>query len=114
MKTFPGILIHPSGSIEIVDVSERVESLWAIVGNWVEVITPARDSQVRNWLGYCDEEGRMKSLPENTVASAYANAIGWNGQHCLVGPVLFLGADGSGNMLGVSAEMMAALKGITQ
>jgi Domain of unknown function (DUF3846) len=44
------------------------------------------------WFAYCDEEGKLKGLPVNLLATGIARTHGWRaGDDMLCGPVVFLG-----------------------
>lgn len=43
------------------------------------------------WSAYCDEEGKLKSLPPNRTATVLARMFGWHTPDVLCGPVVFFG-----------------------
>ena len=62
----------------------------------------------RGWVGFVDEEGRLKGLPLNVAASRVAVSRGWLGG-TLVGPVVFCGtADAHGDFTDVPDDLVDA------
>jgi len=60
------------------------------------------------WFAYCDEEGKLKGLPPNLLATALARAAGWRTPDFLCGPVVFFGPpDHDGNETDVTQEFLA-------
>jgi hypothetical protein len=58
-----------------------------IGGGWLENVTaPGAD-----WHAYCDEEGKLKKLPANFLATHIAQTLGWQHDDILCGDVIFLG-----------------------
>lgn len=110
MKNITAILISPDGSAENITLSPEINSIWKTVGNWVEVVIPSKDSPTKSWRAYCDEEGRMKGLPENPVGTRLAKDLGWIGQVTLVGPMLFVGVDSHSNDTDVPSYVAEALE----
>jgi hypothetical protein len=100
MKNLHAILIDPSGRVDFIDIPNRLESIIEAVGSWVEVLEPT--DVKTTWRAYCDEEGWIKQLPENPLATLLVRKLGWNNPARLVGPVLFLGVDNDGNDCGVT------------
>jgi hypothetical protein len=78
----------------------------AIGGGWLEAITGP------GWSAFCDEEGKIKGLPPNTLATGAAILLGWGHGDVLCGPVLFLGPpDRHGNETDVPAKVREVLAG---
>ena len=90
------IVIDTDGAVKQVvlrgytDLRDHIHGFLAGFGPW----------GVGDWYGYCDEEGKLKGLAINRVATDLANRLGrWSaGVDMLAGPVVFVGAaDGDGN-----------------
>src|SRR5262245_34522191 len=88
------ILVPPQGAAKVVQVDTRsLAALQGLVGGYIEAIGGP------GWSAYLDEEGKIKGLPVNMLATYYAVKLGWVGMpnDMLVGPVLFCGqADANG------------------
>ena len=77
----------------------------AIGGGWLEGIGG------QGWMGYVDEEGKLKGLEPNWRATALAWALGWpTGDH-LVGTVIFFGPASGGVETDVPDFVVQALMG---
>lgn len=61
-----------------------LEEVQEMIGGYVEIVYLNGDD-----ILLCDEEGRLKLLPINSMATEKAKAMGFNGD-VLVGDVLFL------------------------
>lgn len=106
MENITGVLVLPDGSYKILDLPPQIDAIWRAVGNWVEVVAPARDAEHHDWRAYCDEEGRIKNLDENTKGTKVAQESGWAGKHSLVGPMLFVGVNSHGNDTSVPKRLL--------
>lgn len=54
---------------EIVDKPPTLERMQEIVGGWLELVPGFSRFQDERAVAYCDEEGRLKHLPVNALAS---------------------------------------------
>jgi hypothetical protein len=72
-------------------LAPTVEALQAAIGGgWLEAIAPRTGSQ---WVGWIDEEGKLKGLPSNALATGICEELGWpNVDDVLVGTVVLTGA----------------------
>lgn len=93
------LVITPT-SAELLDAPSRPDAValrWCQeqVGGWIEAIYPARSSELRGWVAYVNEEGKLHQLPINEPATDLALRAGWlSGGDVLVGPAVFLGMSG--------------------
>lgn len=86
MATIKAVIVYPDWTVQHLDIENSLGAFQAAIGGgYIEgVFTP--DATI-----YVDEEGVMKRLPHNRLASLYA-------QRVLCGPALILGpGDGDGN-----------------
>lgn len=60
-----------------------------IIGGFLEAIHDPNGK----WHAYLDEEGKIKGLDVNPVATLVARRAGWLVPDLLCGPVMFLGTD---------------------
>lgn len=95
---FPG----DGDPIRVVLIIPSLAVLQALVGGWLEGFT-CIGSRVH---GYCDEEGKLKGLPVNGVATSVARALGWPAGDLLCGPVVMLGDHPKGDESDVPAEVV--------
>jgi len=87
--TLRTLVVHTDGSHEVTQVEDQLTALQAAIGGgWIEGVSSAIDA---DWHAYCDEEGKLKGLPMNLVATTLAHALGWIADDVLVGDVIFLG-----------------------
>lgn len=79
-----------------VAIKPTLASFQAEVGGDLEGFGPTWQAGATAWHGYCDEEGKLKGLPVNEVATRLAHAAGWPMGDALCGTVVFLGPPDSG------------------
>jgi hypothetical protein len=88
------LIVQPDGTAEIRDIDPDFMAIKEVLnGGWLEAIHP-RDPGFGQWHAYVDEEGKLKGLPINPAATAFAQSIGWWSSDALCGPVVFLGDKG--------------------
>lgn len=93
MRLEPLYLIQPNGAIVELDAGV---SLREVIGGWIErvILIPAdlTDSDVRTYGldMWADEEGLIRGLPVNPVATVLANTFGHASP--IVGPVVIAGS----------------------
>jgi hypothetical protein len=91
------VLVVPvdwSEPLRVAEIEPTLENFKAALdGGWLEAFGVAGE-----WSAYCDEEGKMKRLPENVRADALARHIGWAPfpGDFLAGPVVFMGPPSGG------------------
>jgi hypothetical protein len=93
--TVKALLIRPFEAGELIEQDPELEELQRVVGGYIEGIGPRE--MPFGWHAYCDDEGKLKGLPINQVATALALNLGWPHGDVLCGPVLFLGNDEEGD-----------------
>jgi hypothetical protein len=93
--TVKAVIVRADGDIEIGPVNPTLDGIKSVVGGWLEAIHPTGD-QYGVWHAYVDEEGKLKGLPPNPVATGFVTGLGWRGGDVLCGPVVILGEDGEG------------------
>jgi hypothetical protein len=80
-----------------------------IIGGWIARL--GGDFRGDHWVALCDEEGGLKRLARNPLATALARELGWpiKHPHYLLGPVIFLGlnSDPNGPEISVPASVLA-------
>lgn len=93
---------------DLVSEDNQLRRLQQIVGGWIEAI--GTDD---GWCAYLNEEGKILGQSPNPAAERLARHLGWiplRGDF-LVGPVVFLGTDGSensdvpGHVLAIARQM---------
>lgn len=102
------LLIPADGnaSVRLVDCLDLPTLRRLLDGGYCEAVRLADST----WTAYCDEEGKLKGLPFNAVASALAWSLGWPPHDSLVGPVVWVGApDDEGDDTDVPPEVVAAV-----
>jgi len=80
-----GIAIRTDGTIERVEI-DGLKSMQAVVGGYLEM-APLTN---KHFTLYCNEEGKLKGLPFNSVATVLADTCR-NWRDPLVGDVLIMG-----------------------
>lgn len=110
MTTVELVRVDPAGTCEVLDVEPSLAALQQQVGGYIEGIGPDWDHPAQ-WRGYCDEEGKVKGLAPNPVATSLAAAFGWQRLpgDVLCGPVIFLGEDAGGDVADVPAALVGFL-----
>jgi hypothetical protein len=104
------LVVEPAGKARLVPLpvtqDEINAALKQAVGGWLEGVTG------REWVAYCDEDGKGKGLPANEAATILAVKFGWRTRgDFLVGPVVFVGNDGSPDECSVPQELIDAVRG---
>lgn len=99
-----GLVVPVDGPGELRWLDPELSALQAVVGGWLEGVGAPGDAYTVDgtpvgdvgWHAYCDEEGKLKGLPVNRLATKIALCLGWLRGDLLCGPVVFLGngADG--------------------
>lgn len=96
-----GFVIYPTGAVDTLDDGEYDTIHTALEGGWLEAVSAP------GFLAYVDEEGKIKDLPVNRVATDYARLAGWVSDDVLCGPVVFLGpVDEEGNATAVTEDFL--------
>lgn len=112
MTVVAALIVQPDGTAEVRDIEPDLEAIKAVLdGGWLEIITP-RTSEFGYWHAYCDEEGKLKRLPINPAATAFAQSIGWWSSDALCGPVVFLGESGTGEDAGGEGDVPPEVVGL--
>lgn len=87
-----GLIVWPDGRKSYqrlpADLDAQYEALSNIVGGWIEYVFVTYGVHA-----YCNEEGKLKGLSPNPVATRLA---GYEGVDILCGTVIFLGETGDG------------------
>ena len=96
------VLVPVDGPPEIIDV-EPGDIGPRVLGGWLEIVL------LKGWPGemvhaYIDEEGKLKGLPVNQLATDLAHVPG----DVIAGPMVILGSDGP-EEADVPEEVLAAL-----
>lgn len=81
MPTVKACIIDSDGVVTYKPIESSLESFQSIVGGYLEGISGV------DFFAYCNEEGKLRGLPVNMVATAVAGLT----QDVLCGPVVFLG-----------------------
>ena len=104
MAEITALEVRVDGTVEVKSIEPELETLQAMVGGYIEGVTPPHG----RWTAYVDEEGLLKGLPLNRRATVMARQLG-AGDVILVGPAVFLGpADDEGYDTDVTAEVLAS------
>ena len=85
------VMIRADGTVETVDVGEEItlRRLQELVGGYIETVSP-RFPVSDELVMLCDEEGKLKEMPMNELASACAYLLEGD---CLAGDVIILSVD---------------------
>ena len=85
------VMIRADGTVETVDVGEEItlHRLQGLVGGYIETVSP-RFPVSDELVMLCDEEGKLKEMPVNDLASACAYLLEGD---CLAGDVIILSVD---------------------
>jgi hypothetical protein len=103
------IRISAEGDVETREVTPGdLDAYRAMIdGGWLEVI------QGQGWIAFMDEEGKLKELPVNTVATMSAKYLGWSIPDSLCGPVVFGGTpDANGMDTEVEEHVVTVISGV--
>lgn len=92
------VLVSYPHHFEVVSVKPDLEGLQKLVGGYLEAVPrPAGDV---GWFAYCNEEGKIESLPVNRPSSLFldrqwidAGLPPFTSRDVLVGPIVWLGAN---------------------
>ena len=106
------LVIRPDGRASIERHVPDLDSMKALVGGWLEIITPS--SGAGTWHAYVDEEGKLKNSPINHAANLVLTRLGWQGLAVgdfVVGTVVILGTDGTEES-DVPEEVLAVVKSL--
>lgn len=100
------LLVKADGEAQVLDEKADLATLQRLVGGYIEMFGPSEGS---GWLGYCNEEGKLRRLPLNQRATTLAFEGGWHrGGDFLVGDVVFLGpGDAEGGDTEVTDDFLA-------
>jgi hypothetical protein len=98
-----GVVIDPEGHVTVTSI-DGLPMMQHIVGGYIELrTTPAGNSM------YLNEEGKLKMLPYNPLATALSGLQG----DFIVGTVLLLGPpDGEGDDTDLPQDVIDALRSI--
>lgn len=96
------VLVYPSGLVAASNVETDLAGLQAVVGGYLEAV--ALDERTHL---YCDEEGKIKGLELNHLATLLVESYrpGWPDVIC--GPAVVLGSTPSGNETHVPNQVFA-------
>lgn len=108
------IVIQPDGHFESISFdNSNVAELQGLVGGYIEAVASS-DKALTFWV---NEEGKLKGLPLNVIATLYLESVlrGFAAHDVLVGPVVLTGgADANGDTLGLTAtQQQEATKTLT-
>lgn len=115
MSTSPiKVLRIDDGAAEVLEVVPSLTVFQGLLnGGWLEAISGVKtlpDGSVCEWSAYCDEEGKIKGLAPNRLATAVAQSLNWGADDFLCGPVIFLGApDDEGEDTSIPQPILDAL-----
>jgi hypothetical protein len=96
-RTIRVVHIPINGDMHIMDIKPELEEMAKLLdGGYLEAISGiyTGTEPFIDWAGYCDEEGKLKHLGVNVVATMAAVRLGWTGTgtDVLCGPVILFGA----------------------
>lgn len=99
--------LRATGGVEVVEIGERpaLSRLWELCGGYIETVShdiPVSDPIVM----LCDEEGKLKNKPINSIASAIMQVYPYD--FC-VGDALILGVDGE-VFVGLTEDQVTVVK----
>lgn len=103
------LIVWATGETEERSIDPTLEVLQGLVGGPIEVVSPPASESTPDWHAYCNEEGKIHSLPFNRRATNYANYLGWPRGDVLCGPVVFLGDGPDGGDADIPAETLALM-----
>jgi hypothetical protein len=96
-----GVLIHPDGHVGIAVINEEqdfIKQLSQIIGGWVT----EWHSSIPNLSFWCDEDGLLKKLPVNQLATSILDE--GLGSAPAVGIFVVMGATENGDPAGLTVE----------
>lgn len=103
MSTFKALVAYPDGGVSIEHI-DGLEGTQRTVGGYIEQV-PGSGA---GWIALANEEGKIKGLASNPTAERIFTSEGgtlppgdW-----LVGPIVFLSADGAGSWRNVPEHML--------
>jgi len=104
------LVISPDGTVDLTLTmpngdAERLAWLQQQVGGWVEAFRPVKP-WLADWVGWCDEDGKLKGYPRNERATELARIAGWSTPAGmlfdeLVGTIVFTGYTPDADVAGV-------------
>ncbi len=108
------VLYIPSendAAIEDRRIESGFEGLSELIGGDIEMVLTTFDRIV----AYCDENGKLRDLPVNRVATLLAMRLGWKPRNdVLVGPVVFCGINDEGEDTDVPERVKLELAVLAQ
>jgi hypothetical protein len=85
MATIRAVIVDPDGTVRHTDIESDLGAFQAVVGGYIEGVIGSAATM------YVNEEGLLKSLPFNYVASMFANNLLGHRGIQLFGTALILG-----------------------
>lgn len=101
------LIIKTDGTIVVGDNTVNLAFLQKTVDGYIEAIS------YPGWHAYCNEEGKLLSLPLNVKATQLARALGWDEDDVLVGDVIFLGDTHDGDEADVTDHVLQTLDNLS-
>ena len=86
--------------LELATIGYHLASFQAEVGDgYIEAVSPIHYAEHRDWLIWCNEDGKNLGLPVNARATGIACLLGWSaaGHDVIVGDAILIGVDGPNN-----------------
>ena len=101
------VMIRSDGTVKTVEVGEEItlHRLQELVGGYIETVSP-RFPVSDELVMLCDEEGKLKEMPVNELASACAYLLAGD---CLVGDVIILSVDRD-DFVGLTDSQASAIR----
>lgn len=101
-----GVVIEPNGTVTAVEVDNSLQTLWRIVGGYVERVALNDGADL-----FCNEEGRLLDLLPNPLAQSLVETHGaYPVKGHIVGTVLILGVvNASGDSTNVPSWVLEYL-----
>ena len=101
------VMIRADGTVETVEVGEEItlHRLQVLVGGYIETVSP-RFPVSDELVMLCDEEGKLKEMPVNELASACAYLLEGD---CLAGDVIILSVDNE-DFVGLTDPQASAIR----
>lgn len=104
-----GISITTGGTFKPVEHNDTLDELHQYVDGFIEYV-----HIVDNIYMICDEEGKLKDKPLNTIAT---NLLGYYKNilfDFIVGDVLIVGTDGNGNDISLTDEQIETIRKVCE